>query len=200
MKRGVVMVVYGEQAEQSARRACEALESVCPDLPVQIERRRGGWVTDTAESRYAKVTLFKWSPFDHTVYLDADTQVYQPIDAGFQMLADGWDIVIVPSQNQDEHGWLWHCGEVDKAETLKALDYQALQLQAGVFFVAKNTRTETLFEAWRDEYPLYSFQDQGALLRALYQHPVKVWLLGRPWNGGAVIGHHFGAIRRNGNG
>lgn len=198
MTRGVVMVVYGEQAEQSERRACEALEHICPDLPVHIERQRRGWATDTAESRYAKVTLFNWSPFDHTVYLDADTQVYQSIDVGFQMLADGWDIVISPSQNQDEYEWLWHCGKVDKAETLKALGFQALQLQAGVFFMAKNERTEALFEAWRTEYSMYGFQDQGALLRALYQHPLKIWLLGRPWNGGAVIGHHFGAIRRQG--
>ena len=196
MTHGAVMVVYGEQAGQSERRSAEALAHICPELSVYIHRRRAGQPTDTAESRYAKVTMLDWTPFDHTAYLDADTQVCQPIDAGFQMLADGWDMAITPSHNQGEHEWLWHCGAEDQEHTRLALRYQALQLQAGVFFVAKNERTEALWRAWRDEWAAYGNQDQAALLRALQRVPVKTWLLGRPWNGGAIVGHHWGAIRR----
>ena len=197
MTHGVVLVAYGEQVGISERRAREALVHICPDLPVHIRRDRTGQSNDSAESRYAKVTLLDWTPFDYTAYLDADTQVIQPIDAGFQMLEDGWDMVITVDQNQSEHNWLWHCGEEDKAYTLTRLGYQALQLQAGVFFVAKNERTEALWRMWALEWAVYGNQDQGALLRALQQVSVKVWLLGRPWNGGAVISHHFGAIRRD---
>jgi hypothetical protein len=196
MTRGVVMVAYGEQVAASERRACEALAHICPDLPVHIHRERTGQATDSAESRFAKVTMLDWSPFDHTAYLDADTQIYQPLDAGFQPLDDGWDLAVAPSQNQDEYQWLWHCGEPDREATQLALRYQALQLQAGVFFVAKNERTVALWETWRAEWVKFGDQDQGALLRALHRYPVKVWLLGRPFNGGAVVGHHFGAIRR----
>ena len=200
MTRGVVMVAYGEQVDISERRASEALTHICPDLPVHVHRRRTGQANDSAESRYAKVTLLDWTPFEHTAYLDADTQVIQPIDAGFKMLTDGWDLVITHDTNQSEHNWLWHCGDADKEFTILSLRYQALQLQAGVFFVAKNERTAALWDAWRDEWQVYGNQDQGALLRALQRVSVRLWLLGRPWNGGAVIGHHFGAIRRNGNG
>jgi len=196
MTRGVVMVVYGEQAEQSERRACEALIHVCGGLPVHVHRERTGQLTDMAESRYAKVTMLDWTPFDHTVYLDADTQVYQSLDTGFQMLDDGWDMAITPSGNQGRYEWLWHCGGADQEFTRLALRYQALQLQAGIFFVAKNERTEALWRAWEFEWEVYRNQDQGALLRALSKQPVKLWLLGRPWNGGAIVGHHFGAIRR----
>lgn len=196
MTCGAVLIIYGDAAETSALRAHVALSDVCPDLPVHVHRERAGLGTDSAESRYAKVTLLDWTPFDYTVYLDADTQVYQSIDAGFEMVRDGWDIAIAPSQNQSEHEWLWHCGELDRGHTRGALGYQALQLQAGVFFVAKNTRTHALWRAWRAEWEMYGNQDQGALLRALQRAPVRMWLLGRAWNGGAVIGHHFGAIRR----
>jgi len=196
MTCGAVMVAYGEQTAISERRASEALDHICPDLPVHVHRERTGQLTDMAESRYAKVTMLDWTPFDHTAYLDADTQVYQPIDAGFQMLRDGWDMAITVDQNQTEHEWLWHCGGADREFTLLALRYQALQLQAGIFFIAKNERTEALWRAWKFEWEVYRNQDQGALLRALSRHPIKIWLLGRPWNSGAIIGHHFGAIRR----
>lgn len=147
------------------------------------------------QSRYAKVTLLDWTPFDYSCYLDADTQVYGDLQVGFDILADGWDMVITPSENQGD-GWLWHIPDSERQKTKWELGEQFTQLQAGVFFVAKNARTRALWVAWRAEWLRYEGQDQGALLRAFYQYPVKVWLLGRPWNGGAVIGHHFGSIRR----
>jgi len=195
MTRGVVMVVYGERAEVSANRALTALGDICPDLPVTVYRQPIGGYTDAQQSRYAKVTLLDWSPYDYTAYLDADTQVYQPIDAGFEALENGFDLAISPSQNQTDN-MLWHCGEEDKAATLREVGFQPLQLQAGVMFVARNYRTQALFTMWLAEWLRFEDQDQGALLRAFYQCPVKVWLLGSPWNGGAVIGHHWGSIRK----
>jgi len=146
-------------------------------------------------SRYAKVTMLDWSPFDYMLYLDADTQVYGDVSMGFDMLARGFDLVIAPSANQLERNWLGHCGEKDQRSTRRSVGFQALQLQAGVFFAAKNARTKALWRAWHAEWLKHEGQDQGALLRAFYKHPVKVWLLGQPFNGGAAIGHHWGALR-----
>lgn len=193
--RGVVMVVYGDAAEIALNRAALALSEVCPALPVTVHRERVPGYTDMQQSRHAKVTMLDWSPYQYTAYLDADTQVYQDISAGFEALENGFDLAITPSQNQGER-MLWHCGERDKAETLTAVGAESLQLQAGVMFVARNARTRALFDGWRAEWEKYRDQDQGALLRALYQCPVKVWLLGQPWNGGAVCAHHWGSIRR----
>ena len=61
--------------------------------------------------------------------------------------------------------------------------------------VAKNERTANLFDAWKREWMRYSGEDQAAFVRALYSAPVKIWLLGHPWNGGAAIGHNWGAMR-----
>lgn len=189
------MVVYGEAAEASVRRALDALQDVCPALPVTVYRKRMDGYTDTQCSRWAKVTMQDWTPYDVTAYLDADTQVYQPIDAGFAAIEDGWDVALAPSQNQGEQ-MLWHVAEPERSETIASLPFNTLQLQAGVMFFARNARTRALWARWRVEWERYKGQDQGALLRALYACPVKVWLLGQPFNNGAVIGHHFGAIRR----
>lgn len=203
--RGVCWVVYGEKAEQAVLRAQEALAYQCPALPTFIMRTSAvdgplnaalmAGFTPVQRSRFAKLTLLFWSPFEQTAYLDADTLVYQDITAGFDLLSDGWDMAMAPSQNQDEDNLLWHIGEDDKRLTLDTLTYDPLQLQAGVMFVARNDRTAALFAAWREEWARFRNQDQGALLRALQRAPVKVWLLGRCWNGGAVIGHRFGELR-----
>ncbi|MFA5377694.1 MAG: hypothetical protein WC455_18230 [Dehalococcoidia bacterium] len=186
-------MVYGAKAELALNRATEALLHTNPDLTVCIQRDRADGLSDAQCSRRAKVTLLDWSPFDHTAYLDADTTVYQDISAGFEMLADGFDLVLTASNNQGDE-LLWHVGKDDKATTLEAVrNCEPLQLQAGVLFVARNAHTEALWHAWRGEWERFGNQDQGALLRALARVPVRLWILGRAWNGGAIVGHHFGA-------
>ena len=196
--RGVALVVYGERAETSARRALTALALVCPDLSVQVHSERLDGLTDKQCSRLAKTTMLDWSAFEHTLYLDADTQVYRDVGAGFGMLEDGWDVALCASGNQgngqgDEV--LWHLTDEERALTLAEMS-EPLQLQAGVMFVARNRRTQALWHAWRDEWERFRDEDQGALLRALARHPARIWLLGPDWNGGSVIGHHWGACRR----
>jgi len=193
--RGAVIVAYGERAKAAAGVCMDALKVVCPDLPVTVYCTPAGDLSDEQESRRAKATMLRWSPYRQTAYLDADTVPVSDISAGFAMLDDGADLVITPSDNQGDT-WLWHVGEDERAETRAALGFQALQLQAGVLFVKRNRRTRLLWAAWEQEWNEHQGQDQAALLRALYQCPVKVWLLGKPWNGGAVIGHRWGAIRR----
>lgn len=195
MMRGAVMVVYGDAAEVSASRALGAFREICPEMPVTVYRERRAGYTDAQCSRWAKVTLPDWTPYEATAYLDADTQVYQDICTGFDVIEDGWDIALVPSPQQGDQ-FLWHVGDKEREDTVNRLRFQPLQLQAGVLFFARNERTASLWERWRAEWAQYQDQDQGAFLRALYACPVKVWLLGRAFNGGAVIGHHFGAIRR----
>ena len=196
--RGVVLVVYGEQAETSARRALTALSEVCPALPVTVYRQRTDGYSDMQCSRWAKVTMLDWTPYTYTAYMDADTQIYQSIDAGFAALEDGFDMALCPSQHQGDQ-MLWHIGEAERRATLEGLPLQPLQLQAGVLFVARNERTRALWACWREEWLKWRDQDQAALLRALMQCPVKVWLLGHPYNGSYIVGHHWGSIRREGN-
>ena len=198
---GVVYIVYGKRAWYEARESIKTMRRHHPGLPVAVigkcsikgtkhiysEQRDDG-------GRWQKVNLDNLSPFDYTLYLDADTRIYGDLSCGFRALAEGWDIVITPSANQ-EHDFLWHLSETERLATIGKVGRYVLQLQGGLFYFQKSEAVKNFFEAWRAEWGEYRGYDQGALLRALYRKPVRVWLLGRPFNGGAVVGHRFGRAR-----
>ena len=189
------MVAFGYKA------VSEALDCVATALEhgadqTHVITRNYGGVSNKQASRYAKTKLLEWTDFNDMLYLDADTRVTGDISTGFDILADGWDIVLTPSDHQGEDVF-WHVGQTEKDNTLLELGYIPLQLQAGVMFIRRNERTKAFFHAWFDEYCRYGDEDQAAFLQALNRVPLKIWLLGKPWNGGPVIQHRFGAFREN---
>jgi hypothetical protein len=146
--------------------------------------------------RWAKVNLDTISPYDVTCYLDADTRVYASLQAGFDAIDAGFDMAITPSQHQGTD-IMWHVKDDERHETLLQLNnFSPLQLQGGMFFFRKSPETKALFAAWRDEWQRWMDVDQAALLRALYRAPVRLFIMGRPWNGGSVVAHRFGALRQ----
>ena len=198
--RGVAFVAFGATAEREYQ---QSVVSLLDWTPLPVVRAPAPKVPGTSEwtnsqrARWAKLAVLEWTPqaWEQVLYLDADTRVRDGLSAGFGMLDDGWELVITASENQGED-WLWHVSEAEREETRALFGADVLQLQGGMFFLARNERTQALMEAWQEEWGLYRDQDQGALLRALRRVPVKVWLLGRPWNGGAVVEHRFGMCRR----
>jgi len=202
MTKGVLYVAYGQKARQEARLSAESLARVHFDWPVMVvtDDDPVGWAPSIAwpdigtPGRWAKVNLDLLSPWDQTLFLDADTRVYDRLDVGFGYLDQGWDMVIVPSLPQGGD-LLAHCQEAERQATLWETRIDPLQLNTGVIWFRKNYRIEMLFQTWRDEWMRWKDQDQGALLRALEQRTAHIALLGRPYNGGAVVGHRFGACR-----
>ena len=190
--RGVAYVAYGAAARREMQESARTLLEY-HHLPVVTAPGMTGAETDRQKSRLSKTRLLDWAPWEQVLYLDADTRVYDGLLAGFGMLDDGWEMVLTPSANQYDD-WLWHVDAKEREDTRRALGFEALVLQAGVMFVRRTAAVERLFRVWQDEYR--GGEDQAALLRAYWENPVKVWLLGRPWNGGAVIGHLFGRTRQ----
>ena len=193
-------VAYGPSARRETTYGLDALRrwydgpvTVVSDEPLPGARYVTSARIDKG-ARWQKLNLDTLSPYVYTLYLDADTRVQGDIRPAFGLLADGWDVVITASENQQGH-WLWHVGEADREATRAAIGFDGLQLQAGVLGVAWNARTRALWQAWREEWQRFQNQDQGAFLRALYRNPVRLWLLGRDWNGGALIAHRFGMAR-----
>lgn len=205
--RGIVYIAQGANACGQAVTAIEHVRRVCK-LPVACVGERPLGVRDVEHiycadrrddqgAREAKVNLYSLSPFDCTLYMDADTRVMDgSILAGFDMLADGWELVLTHSERQG-HDWLWKVGEAERSATEIELGVQLVSLQAGVMWFRKCAAVERLFSAWRQEWLAFRGQDQAALLRAMSQVPVRCYLLGRPFNGGAVVKHLFGRARRN---
>jgi hypothetical protein len=148
-------------------------------------------------ARWAKLNLDQLSPYEYTLYIDADTRVHGNVTVGFDILADGWDLAIAPSHRQG-CDCLGHLLADDRQRTFETVGCQEpLNLQAGVFFFRKGEPVHKLFKVWRACWSAFEDQDQGALLRALARAPVRAWMLSNEWNGqrGKIVEHRFGAAR-----
>ena len=201
--RGVAVVAYGQAAVAAASECVRSLRSyhewpvvVATDTPSAFCSHHTIVYPDPGfGARRAKLQLYHDLPADwHAVlYLDADTLVLGHLDAGAEIIEDGWDMVIAPSRHQ-ETSWLWHAAESERIVTQEVCG-RALQWQMGVWFAARNERVAALFRRWLAEWERWGMVDQGAFLRALEDTPVRIWALGGPWNGGAVVQHLFGRAR-----
>lgn len=201
--KGVIYVAYGSGAIREAGFSIDSLRkfhdwsvSVVSDrkIPGVGHIHRAKRVDALSPGRWAKTNLDILSPYERTLFLDADTRVCGKLDIGFKLLERGWELVMVPSISQGEQA-LAHLSDIDRLTTqLEAPG--ALQLNTGVMWFRKTERTATLFKKWREEWIRFKDKDQGALLRALVNNPVALCLLGRPYNGGAIVQHRFGACRR----
>jgi hypothetical protein len=207
MTVGVLMVAYGDRAIASARHAAGTLAFHVPDMQLVLFSDRDLRLPHTTHScsflthypddhliREAKLQANLLSPFDQTIYLDADTTVHGPLDSLLAPLHDGWDMVMTTSVNQDRD-LLLNLDHDERMDARLRLGDGRLGLQCGVMAWQKNDATDALFAAWRTHWNVHRRHDQGAFLMALDDAPVLLWLVGRPFNGGAVIDHHFGKAR-----
>jgi len=201
--KGVVYVAYGQGALREAKASIASLRKVhaWPISVVSDERIPGTNYISRAKrhdalspGRWAKTNLDLLSPYEPTLFLDADTRVFGKLDIGFDLLGRGWELVMIPSVSQGEQS-LHHLSEVDRLATRLEVP-EALQLNTGVMWFRKTEAVRAFFASWRDEWRRFKDKDQGALLRALVNNPVALCLLGRPYNGGAIVQHRFGACKR----
>lgn len=208
--RGVVYVAYGRRAISAVKASVASLkrynsfpvvvisDKINLEIPgaetVQF-RSLGG--SNIQQSRNAKLRILSYVPeeWNSVLYLDADTEVQGKLTQGFKVLEKGWDLAIVPSAYQGR-GLFQHIEDMERGYTVETLrNPEPLQLQAGVMFVRRSETTMTFFQNWRAEWRRFGSQDQAALLRALDKTPIRICLLGRNYNGGDLVAHHFGRAR-----
>lgn len=206
---GVAYIAFGDKARQEMQESWTAIGKLELGLPVTMMTsatqlsasiRQAIPVHEDnhiALSRWAKATLDQWTTFQKTLYLDADTRVVHPsFTVGFELLYSGWEMVMCLSDHQGT-GALWHVSEEEREATLDEIGFTPVQLQCGVVWFDKTPAVQRLFEAWRSEWLRWKGQDQAAFLRALHYCPVKLAVLGKPFNSGegTVIQHLFGRLR-----
>lgn len=182
MTNGICYVAYGKKALSEAAMSIRALRQWHDHgLPVAtiserpIEGARHIPFDDPRwGARWAKLNLDLLTPFDQTVYLDADTRPRAALSGMFDALADGYELVLAPSTMQGDKA-LWHVEAHEREDTLDGFGFTPVQLQAGVLAFRRCEAVTALFAAWREEWR--GGQDQAALLRALYRCPVRLWLM-----------------------
>lgn len=201
---GAFYIALGERARKEATESIHSLRRVAPMLPVRVVSDQPmpldiDWrlsLDPHPGGRDIKTRLFDFIPIDwnSVLYLDADTRVRLDPTVGFKLLEDGWDMAIMPSAHQGLDAF-WHIDSDEREITYDEIGFIPLQLQAGVMFITRNRQVEQFFDAWYAEWTRYADQDQAAFVRALQREPIKLWLLGKPFNGGAIVAHHFGQAR-----
>ena len=209
--RGVVFVAYGDQARAQVQLAAKSLVERNPGLPFRVICDQG-FRKETRfpvmkciyhedadpGARWAKLNVDRLSPFEHTLYLDADTRVMGDISMPFDLLDNGWEMCMAPCRHQkpnEQHG---HVNEEERAATFEEVGTDLYALQAGVIYFRKCSAVHHLFLNWRREWERWRDQDQAALMRALVRCPVKLFVLNRAYNGGRLVHHLYSYARRAG--
>lgn len=206
MNRGVLYVAYGAEAIKECLSSIGTLRRSNPALPVCVItddckpfRHAADTVTrfdSDPYGRQAKLNADKLSPFDLTLYLDADTRVYGDLSLPFCALEQGFEFVATMSTNQGADKFLWHIGTLERNAILREIGFPPAVLQGGVWGFRKTERTAAFFECWRQAYTGAEEWEQGAMQLALWRQPMAVYLLGTEFNGGVIVAHRYGQARR----
>ena len=206
MNRGVIYVAYGAEAIKECLASIGTLRRSNPALPICVitdEPKAFRHAADTVTrfdsdpyGRIAKLSADKLSPFDLTLYLDADTRIYGDLSLPFCALEHGFEFVATLSVNQGSEKWLQHINEAERGQVLDEIGFYSAQVQGGVWAFRKTANTAAFFECWRRAYAGAEEWEQGALQLAFHRQPMSVYLLGQDYNGGNVIRHHYGQARR----
>lgn len=194
-QRGIYCVAFGDPARKCALRLMKSSKKHMPEIPICLcaDRKIGpeDVLVKQPDSdiggRRAKLKAYQLSPpeWDSVLYLDADTEVVAPIRFYFELIEDGWEFVIC----KDPHlmDTMFHFRRRNNLpellETEKAIHtLHTLQYNGGVWAFGRNERIARFFARWQRGWEKYAQRDQGALIRAMYTEPLRVYLLGNEWN------------------
>jgi len=216
--RGIYCVAFGDQARACAAKMMQSARQHLPEIPIALCAAEPIGYEDTfikqpdsdVGGRRAKLKAYDLAPAEwkEVLYLDADTVITGDIRHYFNLIADGWEFVIA----KDPH-LMDTMRSFARANNQAEYDYTAgkihtmntLQFNGGVWAFGRSKRIASFFKRWQEEWERYAQRDQGALIRAMYSDPLKIYVLGNEWNTfekyskgiqTAGLMHYPGAARR----
>jgi hypothetical protein len=194
--RGIYCVAFGDPARTCALRMMETAKQRMPEIPIALcsDRKIGPedvLIDSVPDSdiggRRAKLRAYELSPaeWEAVLYLDADTEVVGDIRFYFELIEDGWEFVICkdPHLMDTMHSFRRKTNLQELHETAEQIHtMHTLQYNGGVWAFGRNERVARFFTRWLAEWEKHAQRDQGALIRAMYTEPLRVYLLGNEWN------------------
>lgn len=195
MTRGIYCVAFGDPARRCAERMMETAKQHLPEIPICLVGAKPLGPEDVfvtqpdsdVGGRRAKLKAYELSPqeWDSILYLDVDTEVCGDIRLYWQLIEDGWEFVICkdPHLRDTMHSFRRpnNLEELNYTEE-KVFTLHTLQFNGGVWSFGRGERIKCFFERWQAEWEVHAQRDQGALIRAMYEDPLKVYVLGNEWN------------------
>lgn len=174
MTRGVLYLVWGERAKARARQSIDSLKLSNPDLPFTVVE------LPENSTLYDKSAMFDRSPYESTVYLDADTTVLGKLDFGFE--------------KSERFGMACCVCEVPWARRWECCRGDMVEYNAGIVFFTR--QHAEMFHSWRrmcadaagltyyrgDGTIEYHHNDQPLLAKAIEREGVNPFVLPLNWN------------------
>ena len=160
---------------------------LCAATPIGLEDVFVRQPDSDIGGRRAKLKAYNLAPKDWkaVLYLDADTVVTGGIRFFFELIEDGWEFVITkdPHLMDTMHSFRRANNLTELNETAAELfTLHTLQYNGGVWAFGRSERVAAFFARWQREWERHAQRDQGALIRAMYTDPLKVYVLGNEWN------------------
>lgn len=150
------------------------------------------------EVRAIKTQVYKYSPYERTLLLDADAWINQELADQFKLL-DYTPLALTHAFWHPAVGTAAHTGATDREYTVKAyggLRYIPQYASGMIFFNRDDENVRRMFDVWLVEWQRFHNKDQLALIRAILQTRVfplvlanKYWLT--DVQGKGFISHRF---------
>jgi hypothetical protein len=216
--RGVIYMCWGDPAIREAEASMRSLWKHEPGMPVLVVGDDQA-VKHFADHKlvathtccvdpFTSSTLFGFkagrvkpllagiSPFEQTLYVDAETEFKISPAIGFDLL-EKWDFVIAEAETRS----LAATFQDNRTEASKTAAWlktpHILYHNSGMMFWKTNEATKRLFELWSEEWQKYKgWDEQIALLRALLRSEVLFLNVPYTWNcrgpqGAYMLYHRF---------
>jgi len=213
MKAGIVYISFGIEAAETAKRSIDSIKKLGINIPIvsigstkvigtDFIKWTGNnpWRNETLSPKLwfaageVKPHLYDLSPFEYTLYLDADTMIRKDLTLGFSFL-DDYDICVANHYGDMRLKNVWkdpryfspeHSDKrAERDATIKLLgDENTPFINSGVIFFKKNYAVQQVFTDWYLEWIKYrAWDEQMALHRAIHKCPrIKVRYMPEIWN------------------
>lgn len=217
---GILYMGFGQRAASEIRKSIASLRNVGLKIPVCVVGdtpvRGTQFIAWEGESPFdasqrknfqfragrVKPFLYGLTPFERTLYIDADTEFMSDIMRGFELLNE-YDMALAEelltiSQLYNKARAGWEINILERDATIAELGGDTQFLNSGVVFFRKCPPVAGLFEAWGRQWLRWQqWDEQLALMRALHECPVNYKALPVDWNHphrqkAKIIFHNYG--------
>ncbi|WP_417525546.1 putative nucleotide-diphospho-sugar transferase [Marinovum sp.] len=181
----MVFVATGAGYIACAEAAARSVRAHMPDLPIALFTDAGKLghpvsavfdpVIELASAHHrSKVDCLMKSPFEHTLFLDADIRVLEDVSELFELL-ERFDMAMAHAHARNRHA--------TRAVWTRALPDAFPQFNTGVIVVRRNARTRALLQDWSDSYKAAGFRkDQVTLRELLWRSELRLATLPPEYN------------------
>lgn len=171
-ERGIIYIASGAPFVRDAERSARSVKKQHPDLPIALfsdvrstDPAIDMWFEVKDPHRRSKLDYLAQSPFEKTLYLDADTRVIASITEPFGLL-DRYDLAGCHVENRHP------VSSATARLTTADVDPAFTGFNGGVLYYRLNDRMRVFLARWAEGYKAENAKfDQPILRRLMWQMP-----------------------------